>query len=463
MKTRFIFKTLALVMLMPAMLLTTACSSEDDLSAANSTTAETAVRKGYKLPVTVNVTRQGDGTRAAYNESTRKLAFSSGDKLFVKGEHATAGKFAALLTYESGGAFSGDLVNQNGWDGTVHELFKNSSSCSGYLLPAGYEGYSFYTYTKANEYDATISTDPSHAFALTKAAAVEQFSEEWGSYSYTADAGNFVLEPHNAIVCITINDLPQANTDYQIALGYQYVENTIVNSVGMNKTATTDANGNATFAVGVQNNTHFYASFTLSMGGIPINLINEAKDYLVAGHIYNITRTRSLTSATTADVGKLVGHDGRIYTSQAAVTAGGTTAVAMIAYVVPDGSNLGNSHGLAIALNDEEGEKTWGQANTACGSGSKGYPTIGAWRLPTEEDWRNMFTGCGTVGYATGLNTKLNAVGGTLLQKSLDYWTATEVDTDHAKKMTIWSDNHVSFPYPHAKTNTNTARACLVW
>ena len=459
MKTRFIFKTLALVMLMPAMLLTTACSSEDDLSAANNTTAETAVRKGYKLPVTVNVTRQGDGTRAAYNESTGKLAFSSGDKLFVKGEHATAGKFAALLTYESGGAFSGDLVNQNGWDGTVHELFKSSSSCSGYLLPAGYEDYSFYTYTEANGYNATISTDLSHAFALTKAAAVEQFSEEWGSYSYTADAGNFVLEPHNAIVCITINDLPQANTDYPIALEYQYVENIVVNSVGMNKTAKTDANGNATFAVGVQNNTHFYASFTLSMGGILINLINEAKDYLVAGHIYNITRTRSLTSATTADVGKLVGHDGRIYTSQAAVTAGGTTAVAMIAYV-EEGESV---HGLAIALNDEEVVKTWEEAKTACGSGSKGYPTIGAWRLPTEEDWRNMFTGCGTEGHATGLNTKLNAVGGTLLEKSLDYWTATEVDTDYAKEMTIRSDNHVSFPSPHSKTDTNTARACLVW
>ena len=88
MKTKTILQTLALAMLMPAMLLTTSCSSEDD---ALNTPAENIAKKGYTLPVTVNVTRQGDDatTRATYtyNEDTKKgtLAFSTGDKLFVHG------------------------------------------------------------------------------------------------------------------------------------------------------------------------------------------------------------------------------------------------------------------------------------------------------------------------------------------------------------------------------------------
>ena len=79
MKTKKFFKALALAMLMPAMLLTTACSSEDDLANNN----ENTKKKCYELPVTINVTRQGDEgtTRATFNESTKKLEFSTGDKL----------------------------------------------------------------------------------------------------------------------------------------------------------------------------------------------------------------------------------------------------------------------------------------------------------------------------------------------------------------------------------------------
>lgn len=69
MKTKNIFKTLVL-----AAVLVSACGKNeiaDDF-------------KGYTLPVTVNVTREGDdATKATYNESTRKLEFSAGDKLFV--------------------------------------------------------------------------------------------------------------------------------------------------------------------------------------------------------------------------------------------------------------------------------------------------------------------------------------------------------------------------------------------
>ena len=73
MKTKNIFKALALAMLMPAMLLTTACSSEDDL-VNNTANTENTINKGYALPVTVNVTRQGDAaTRPPEGVFCRKI------------------------------------------------------------------------------------------------------------------------------------------------------------------------------------------------------------------------------------------------------------------------------------------------------------------------------------------------------------------------------------------------------
>ena len=113
MKTKNIFKTLALAMLMPTMLLTTACSSEDDVVNSNIANLETVANKGYALPVTVDVTREGDkgSTRATYNESTKKLAFSAGDKLSVEG-FAPQGifRFAGMLNYvPSTGKFSGTI------------------------------------------------------------------------------------------------------------------------------------------------------------------------------------------------------------------------------------------------------------------------------------------------------------------------------------------------------------------
>lgn len=60
MKTKIIFNTLAFVML-----LTTACSHEN----INDNNA----KEGYTIPVTINVTRQGDdaATKATYNDGTK--------------------------------------------------------------------------------------------------------------------------------------------------------------------------------------------------------------------------------------------------------------------------------------------------------------------------------------------------------------------------------------------------------
>lgn len=297
MKTKNIFKTLAFAMLMPAMLLTTACSSEDDL--ANNTVGEsTASTKGYPFPVTVNVSRQGDdATRATYNESTKKLEFSTGDKLFVMGSHAEAGKFAGTLDYDAVSKFSGTVTTQNGYTGTIDDLM---ASAVAFLLPAGYESYGFYS-IKGSGSDATVSFDLKKAFALTKAAAVEQFSLEYtASYS-----SGFALAPMTAIANFTISGLT-ANKEVAVSFGISL--GTISGDV------TTSATGVATFAVGVSPGNKL-ENCTLTVDG---NNIAMPTKTVVPGHIYNISR--SVAPAT--DLSTIASD----YTAQDGETLTGTLA-----------------------------------------------------------------------------------------------------------------------------------------
>ena len=287
MKTNNIFKVLAMAMLMPAMLLTTACSSEDDL-VNNTANTENTINKGYALPVTVNVTRQGDATTRAtytYDEGTKKgtLSFSDGDKLFVSGFAEGYGgydyEFAGELTWQSGETFSGTIYTSNDYSGTADALF-TAASANGYvnatLLPAGYGSYGFLTiedYDTEEKYDDFISDNNTYTLATSKADGVAQFSyEEAISYS-----SGFELEPQNAILNFTVTGLA-ASTSVNVSLtSYAYT---------ITKTVTTDSSGNATFAAGVSGGEDLN-DFSLTVAGNAITLPDKEVE---AGHIYNITR-----------------------------------------------------------------------------------------------------------------------------------------------------------------------------
>lgn len=130
--------------------------------------------------------------------------------------------------------------------------------------------------------------------------------------------------------------------------------------------------------------------------------------------------------ATTEDIGKLIGADGNIYDDKAAAEAAGTTAVAMIAYV--NGSN-----GLAIQLNSIPVEKNWADAKTYAEGLNTSTPIAGGtWRLPSKEDWQNMFLGCAVSGDVSasdsmnpiaGFKEKIAATG--ITWKSDAYWSST--------------------------------------
>ena len=404
MKTKNIFKALALAMLMPATMLTTACSSDDSII-----NDEPTATKGFELPVTVNVTRQGDEgtTRATYNESTHKLGFSSGDKLFVSGLDNGFKQFAGILTWQSGGTFSGTITTENtSYTGTADDLFNNANYLQANLLPAGYDSKGFII-VDGSGYQMNISYDWTKAFALTKAEAVEQLSNEYAG-SYSSGTG-FALAPLGFILNFTITGLPSSTV---VAVSFIKGPTTISGNV------TTDGSGNATFAMSI--NATSIGNGALTVGGYNIALPSSTA--LAKGKIYNITRSAIPPAEghalSTSVVGEIVGSDGNAY---AVVDKGnlptGVTAVAMVAY--KSGSN-----GLAIALTDETGTMNWATANSTC----EGKTAVGgnSWHLPSQPEWKQMFAANGgNEDSYTGLNTTINTAGGTTLQESTIYWSSS--------------------------------------
>lgn len=269
MKTKNIFKALALAMLMPAMLLTTSCSNSDD--AIN----ENPSKKGYELPVTVNVTRQGDGiTRATYTDNgngTGTLGFDTGDQLFVFGSHSTAGILHGTLTWQSGGTFSGTLTTDNSYDGTAQELLETAVYAGATLVPADYDDYDYFSFDPDYGY---LLTEYSKAFATSKATAVAQFSrEEAKEYS-----SGFALKPSNAILNFTISGLTPGS------------HNVVV--YGISGAVTANDSGVATFAVGVDGDT-YSENINLTVDDsnyFDLNLYGGTDTPLEAGKIYNIAR-----------------------------------------------------------------------------------------------------------------------------------------------------------------------------
>ena len=264
MNTKNILKTLAL-----AMLLIPACNKSEIANEKNK--EENTEKKGFALPVTVNVTREGDdATKATYNETSKKLEFSAGDKLFVYGSQNNAGKFAGTLDYDAvSGKFSGTMTTENEYTGTIDNLMETVNA---FLLPAGYESYGFYS-VSGSGYEATVTEDATKAFALTKAAAVEQFS-----YEFTIEYNSgFALAPMNAIVSFTISGL---TANKEVAVSFNASGTVISGKV------TTNATGVATFAVGVYLDCEL-ENCTLTVDGNNIAMPTKTTE---AGHIYNITR-----------------------------------------------------------------------------------------------------------------------------------------------------------------------------
>jgi len=356
MKTTNIFKTLALAVTASAIMLFSSCGTDDDIiENAPQTTpaAETVSQKGYALPVTVNVTRQDGGTKATYNESTKKLEFSAGDKLFVIGSATAAGQFAGTLDYDTEkGNFSGTIYTLKKWTGTPDALFTAASAeenLTATLLPNNYESTGFLSINNNNTtdkaYDDRLTVSASKAFVASetaKATGVEQLSFE---QTYTYSSG-FTLSPENAILNFTITGLETGAKDVslQIRSGFGY---TISGSV------TPNASGVATFAIGVPVGANIKeGSNNLTVGSHNFTLPSTTT--FAAGKIYNITRA-AMPAGNVVDLSNLSGdyvaQNGDVLTGTLADNysidiANDATVTLYYANINGDGTLSGNYPGI---------------------------------------------------------------------------------------------------------------------
>ena len=170
-----------------------------------------------------------------------------------------------------------------------------------------------------------------------------------------------------------------------------------------------------------------------------------------------------LAGATTEDVGKIAGADGKIYATKAAAEANGTTAVAVIAYVGTSTGDAGHNNGLAIALADE-GEMNFNQAITACTN--KNTTTAvkgGKWYLPSQEQWQTMFSANGgnnTNWY--GLDKIITNAGGAGLPGNVTLWTSKLSEGKWSYSLACWDTGYARFSYISINSNRRV-RACLAF
>ena len=156
---------------------------------------------------------------------------------------------------------------------------------------------------------------------------------------------------------------------------------------------------------------------------------------------------KPLANATTEDLGKVVGADGKIYATKADAEAVATgNAVAMICYV-------NEGHGLALALSDE-GDMDWNTALTTCAAHTPAV-TGATWKLASKSEMSLMINAAGN--YAA-LRDGFSAVGGTNMIDEY-YWLSDESSSDYAENFNFsygsWSQEF--------KDCTYKVRACLAF
>ncbi len=425
MNTKNILKALAFAILMPAMLLVSGCNKSE---IANDENAE---KKGFALPVTVNVTREGDDTKATYTDNgdgTGSLAFSAGDKLLVRGNDAGgAGRFAGTLNYVSGGTFSGTIYTENSYSGTADALFTAATAnwVGAALFPNGYETYEFLSISGSG-YNTSYSMSYNKAIAATKAAAVEQFSLETAK---TYSSG-FALSPENAILNFTITGLTDGAKAVTLKNG----------SKNMFTGSVTPTSGTAAFALGARlDDPVNLKNVTLTIGGTDIAIISTPK-YLEAGKIYNITRSAAPAATSLSELKTAIngGTDCSSYigwevNSAGAIAESGIsgTKIGYVAYVSTSDVDAGVSGSRILVIasaNASATTLTWGSngtyrhleavenandlngysnTNTLQGYGSEAHPAACAawnysatipsggatpahWFMPTKKQWENM-------------------------------------------------------------------------
>jgi len=292
---------------------------------------------------------------------------------------------------------------------------------------------------------------PTTSYCADVATAVQKYSNLTGTSTYGSKS--FTLTQQTAFLnfVITFNDGTTTGTGLSAV-----VSNNSAAVCTANVTTVTDNGVKAKFVLPVAKGT------TLSSANVKFGdkaAISFGASQMLTGKVYNVTKTQAAAtptlSLTSPAVGQVIGSDGKNYAANATLPTG-VTKVAMIAYV--SGSN-----GLAIALADE-GAMKWAPAVTTAAAHTPVFSN-GTWKLPSEDEWKQMFSANGGIeGSYTGLNTALATAGGnsSKLRENTTYWSSTEKVEGYARRVQL-SGGNTTWGFGIEGNYDYRVRACLAF
>ncbi len=201
---------------------------------------------------------------------------------------------------------------------------------------------------------------------------------------------------------------------------------------------------------------------SLSVGGKTFSL----PEVYNSGSIYTFAQ-KNLKLAPS--VGMVLGSDGKYYSTISDVPTG-VKAVAMIAYLSDNSADA--PHGLAIALEDASinvmGNKV---KDTVDEWASKNAVSFGTWRVPSVDDFKYMFEGCGGDKYKEELTEgmafdsgsfrdKLKAIDENAKVENASYWASTPYGNNFT-----WDYNFPAKKFYTSQTDvvSHHVRACLAF
>ena len=447
MKKNVILKGALLVM--AAFLVMAACNKVDVLSDDNTSdetsdvTSEVTSEPEITIPYTVTVGSCEPDTRATVDADFQTLRFAAGDKLYITGTNIKGVlDITSGVGETSGATFSGNLIFSG--EGTPSDGLALTATLVSAQQTVGSE-------VSVNSAGAVTVNYPTTAYCSDVYEAIQKYSLLTGNSTYAEKS--FSLDQKSSFFNfeITFEDGTTSGTELTAVVN-NYGE--IIGNANV-ITTTVDENVVAKFVLPWTSD-RLLNGASVKMGdkvAIPFGSTWDSK--FVNGKVYNVKKTKTASiplSLTNPAVGQLIGSDGQNY-AVGSVLPAGVTAVAMIAY-------MSGSNGLAITLADESGDINWYIATSTAAAHSPEF-SGGTWKLPSREDWKNMFkTYGGNDSNYGGLNTAITGAGGTGLLDHKGYWTSTEKSYAKSYCLNTVDNRNINF-FESMNSNRRYVRVCL--
>lgn len=398
-------------MLAALFLVVTACTKEDAVLDSSAVEKEQPVIKTYTL--TVNASKGEDiaTTRALSLDGTTLNSTWEVDEEVTVYNVTKSADLGGTLKAQSAGA-------NTTLSGTLSGTIENGDK-----LTLKFHSPSYASQDGTLEY---IAANCDYATATVNVTAID-------GDNITTDAAHFVNQ--QAIVKFTLKD--KGN-------GGALLDGTtkLAITVGSNSYTITPASATSTLYVAIPG---------ISGQSITLNAVVGTKIYTFTNTSATFANSQyytvgvRMTYQNSIGIGKLIGQNGCVYDNASDVEAASTTAVARIAYA---GNESNCQNGLAIALADESGTKTYSSAVSAA-SGHTSVPG-GIWRLPSKSDWEHMTT------FLTAHHQGLT---------NGDYWASDSYPiTNYAYRATVSNDgNNIEVTQGSDKNDELKVRAVLAF